>query len=62
MVAMAEVSQQQILDLLYEIHDGTDRIDAKLDENIVLLRIINYEMELCLQRIAAGRSRYSEKA
>ena len=57
---MAEVSQQQILDVLYEIHDSYDRIDAKPDENIALLRTINYEMELCLRQIAEARSRYQK--
>ena len=61
MAAMGKCSQQQILDLLYEIQDGMDRMDAKLDENLALLRIINYEAELGLKQIAEARSRY-EKA
>ncbi|UZE51396.1 hypothetical protein [Rhodopseudomonas sp. P2A-2r] len=58
---MDEISKQQILEMLYEIHDGMDRMDAKLHENLVLLRTINYEMELGLQQIAQARSSYSER-
>ena len=60
MAAMGKCSQQQILDLLYEIQDGMDRMDAKLDENLALLRIINYEAELGLKQIAEARSRYQK--
>ena len=60
MAAMGKCSQQQILDLLYEIQDGMDRMDAKLDENLALLRIINYEAELGLKQIAEARFRYQK--
>jgi hypothetical protein len=60
MAVMGEVSKEQILDLLYEIADGVDEIAIKLDENLVLLRTINYEAELGMQRIAEARSRYQK--
>jgi hypothetical protein len=62
MAAMGAVSKQHIFDLLCEISDSFDRFDAKLDENLVLLRTINYELELGLQQIAQARSSHSERA
>jgi hypothetical protein len=58
---MGEVSKQQVLDLLYEVADGVDRVDAKMNEILVETRILNYEMELCLQQIADARSGNYEK-
>ena len=46
MVAMAEVSRRQVLDRLYEVSHSFDRLDAKLDEVLVQVRILSYEMEL----------------
>ena len=55
---MAEVSQRQVLDLLYEVSDSFDRLDAKLDEVLVQVRILSYEMELGMKQIAEARSWY----
>ncbi|QUS40837.1 hypothetical protein RPMA_19825 [Tardiphaga alba] len=55
---MSEVTNQQVFDLLCEVLDDLDRLDAKLDENLVLLRTINYEAELWRQRIDAARASY----
>ena len=58
---MGEIPKQQILDLLYEVADGVDRVDAQLGQNLALLKTINYEMKLGREQIAEARSRYSEK-
>jgi hypothetical protein len=55
---MGEASQQQIFDLLCEVADDMERLDAKLDDILVLTRTINYEAELGLQRIGAAGAQY----
>jgi hypothetical protein len=61
MAAMGEVSQQQVLDLLYEVADDVSDVRAELNELVVLMKTINYEAEMGLQQIAEARSRHYEK-
>ncbi len=53
-----EISNQQTFDLLCEICDGMDRLDAKLDDNLALMRTINYEAELGAERVAPAKAAY----
>ena len=58
MAMVSEISNRQVYDLLYEILDDLDRLEIKLDENLVLLRTMNYEAELWRQRIDAAKASY----
>lgn len=55
---MAEISKQQVLDLLYEVADDLADMRVKMDELVVLSRIIHYEMELGRQQVAEARASY----
>jgi len=55
---MGEISHQQLFDLLCEVSDGIDRLDAKLDDMLALTRTMNYEAELWRQRIDAAKASY----
>ena len=62
MAVMREVSPRQVLDLLYEVADSVGDIQTECHEVLVLMRRMNYEAELGMQRIAEARSQYFEKA
>jgi hypothetical protein len=61
MAVMSDVSREQVLALLFEVADGMDRLDAKMDEILVEMRILNYEMDFGRQRLSEASSRYSWK-
>jgi len=58
MVAMAEVTQRQVLDLLYEVADDVSYIRDELHEVVVMMRIMNDEAELGRQRLAELKRNY----
>jgi hypothetical protein len=61
MAVMGEVSRQQVLDLLFEVADAMDKLDAKFGEILVEAKILNYEMTLGRQRLNEAASRFSGK-
>jgi hypothetical protein len=61
MAAMSEVSQQQVLDLLYEVADDVSDVRAELHELLALMKKMNHEAELGMQRIVEARTGYYGK-
>jgi hypothetical protein len=61
MAAMSEVSQQQVLDLLYEVADDVSDVRAELHELLALMKKMNHEAELGMQRIVESRTGYYGK-
>ena len=58
MVAMAEVTQRQVLDLLHEVADDVSYIRDELHEVVVMMRIMSDEAELGQQRLAELKRQY----
>ena len=54
----AAISNQQIFDLLCEVSDGMDRLDARLEAILVLTRMTNYGAELGAKRVARAKAEY----
>jgi hypothetical protein len=52
---MAEISNQQILDLLLEISRDVAELDASVDELLLDMRVFNREL-------SAGRQRLTQQA